>query len=79
MPAALRGERIYEIARVTSQAIILCEVCLDPTPARMPSLRFSSNLTSALRVQRALRPASYTLRRTVVSESSSGRSRHCDI
>jgi len=34
----------------------------------MSSLRFSSSLTSALRIQRALRPASYTLRRTVVTK-----------
>jgi len=34
----------------------------------MPSLRFASSLTSALRIQRALRPASYTLRRTVVTK-----------
>ncbi|KAH8998973.1 glycine dehydrogenase [Lactarius hatsudake] len=32
----------------------------------MHSLRFASSLTSALRIQRALRPASYSLRRTVV-------------
>jgi len=34
----------------------------------MPSLRFASSLTSALRIQRALRPASYTLRRTAVTK-----------
>ncbi|KAN0128406.1 Single hybrid motif [Lactarius tabidus] len=34
----------------------------------MPSLRFASSLTSALRIQRAMRPASYTLRRTVVTK-----------
>jgi len=34
----------------------------------MPSLRFASSLTSALRIQRALRPASYTVRRTVVTK-----------
>ncbi|KAI9445196.1 glycine cleavage H-protein-domain-containing protein [Lactarius indigo] len=32
----------------------------------MHSLRFASNLTSALRIQRALRPVSHSLRRTVV-------------
>jgi len=34
----------------------------------MHSLRFASTLTSALRVQRALRPASYTFRRTLVKK-----------
>ncbi|KAH9175360.1 glycine cleavage H-protein-domain-containing protein [Lactarius sanguifluus] len=34
----------------------------------MHSLRFASSLTSALRIQRALRPASHPLRRTVVTK-----------
>ncbi|KAH9064217.1 glycine dehydrogenase [Lactarius vividus] len=34
----------------------------------MHSLRFASSLTSALRIQRALRPASHSLRRTVVTK-----------